>query len=250
MRSFPQLAACLLLFSISFLLNGCGGGDAPTANVPSESGSSGAVESGSSAAATAEPFDASKIEPIGELNEIGASSPNAITLDPSPQVRVETTAGSFTIKLNREKAPLTVDNFLRNYAEAGFYSGTIVHYVSDGFMVAAGGFLPDGQAKDTESAIRNEADNGLRNLKGSVAMARDPDSIDSATCQFFINLVDNQGLDHVPGKEDAFGYCVFGEVTDGFDVIEKIAHTETHDTELLTSTPVESIVIKSIELID
>jgi len=172
------------------------------------------------------------------------ASPAAAT----PEVLVKTSLGDIRLRLNAEKAPLTVDNFLSNYIERGFYDGTVFHYVDQGFMVAAGGYTAELAPKATRAYVKNEAANGLKNKRGTIAMARDPDHADSATSQFFINLVDNSSLD--PNGEQgavAAGYCVFGEVVEGMDVVDRIAGVQVADRGLFPKTPVSPVVIQSAE---
>ena len=150
-----------------------------------------------------------------------AASP-AIADDQHPRVRMSTTFGDIVLELDREKAPKTVENFL-SYVQEGYYEGTIFHRVIDGFMVQGGGFTQDYQKKPTHSPIENEARNGLKNLTGTVAMARTP-APHSATAQFFINVVNNDFLNSTP---DNWGYAVFGKVVEGMDVVDKIRRTPT-----------------------
>ena len=140
-------------------------------------------------------------------------------------VNMQTTLGTIVIELNAEKAPNTVANFLR-YAKEGFYNDTIFHRVIKGFMVQGGGFTKNFQQKEPHEAIRNEADNGLKNVKGTIAMARTP-APHSATAQFFINVVNNSFLDYKKPTRRGWGYAVFGKVTKGMDVVDKIEKTET-----------------------
>ncbi len=153
-------------------------------------------------------------------------------------VRFETTLGDFTVELDAESAPVSCNNFLR-YVDEGFFAGTIFHRVIPGFMVQCGGFTTDMKQKPAHSPITNEADNGLRNLRGSIAMARTND-LHSATSQFFINVVDNAFLDHRPGN---FGYAVFGRVGGGIDVIDKIAAAKTGRVGGHDDVPLEPIVV-------
>ena len=139
-----------------------------------------------------------------------------------PVVVLNTSQGAITLELDDEKAPVTVANFLE-YVDAGHYDGTVFHRVIDGFMIQGGGFEPGMKQKSTRAPIKNEADNGLKNDRGTIAMARTAQK-DSATAQFFINLKDNDFLNH--GSRD-FGYAVFGRVTDGMDVVDRIAKVET-----------------------
>lgn len=142
-----------------------------------------------------------------------------------PQVRLDTTLGPITIELAEDKAPKTVENFLA-YAREGFYNGTIFHRVIDGFMIQGGGFNTDFQQKPTRTPIVNEADNGLKNLRGTVAMARTSDP-QSATAQFFINVKDNAPLDYRSSTPQGWGYTVFGKVIDGMDTVDKIRKVAT-----------------------
>ena len=143
----------------------------------------------------------------------------------NPLVRLETTAGPVTVELFKDQAPKTVDNFL-NYVDSGFYDGTQFHRVIKGFMIQGGGFDKDGQRKATEAPIQNEADNGLSNRRGTLAMARTGNP-HSATAQFFINLVDNRNLDFSGKNQRGWGYAVFGKVTDGMNVVDNIARERT-----------------------
>jgi peptidyl-prolyl cis-trans isomerase A (cyclophilin A)/peptidyl-prolyl cis-trans isomerase B (cyclophilin B) len=163
-------------------------------------------------------------------------------------VLIKTSIGDIRVKLNAEKSPLTVENFLDNYVRRGYYSGTIIHYVKADDIIAAGGFTTQYEAKAPRAPILNEAANGLTNKRGTLAMARDPEFSQSATSQFFINLVDNPALDHrSPKSSEDFGYCVFGEIIAGMEVVDAIAAVQVHDEGDFISTPVEQITIVSIE---
>jgi cyclophilin family peptidyl-prolyl cis-trans isomerase len=142
-----------------------------------------------------------------------------------PQVELKTNLGIIVVELSPEKAPQTVANFLK-YAKDGFYDGTIFHRVIPGFMIQGGGFTPDFKQKPTRSPVRNEAENGLKNTVGTIAMARTSDP-HSATSQFFINLADTRDLDFRYPTEQGYGYCVFGKVVKGMDVVERIARVAT-----------------------
>ena len=158
---------------------------------------------------------------------------------------IKTNLGDIKIKLYSESAPITVTNF-KKYINEKFYDGTIFHRVIDSFMVQGGGFDTAGNQKATSDPIKNEAKNGLSNKRGTLAMARTMVT-DSATSQFFINLVDNNFLDY---KDDAnYGYAVFGEVVDGMDVVDKIAKVETGNHGVNQDWPVENVVINSIEMV-
>ena len=159
---------------------------------------------------------------------------------------METSMGTITLELNDEKAPETVANFVR-YAKEGHYDGTIFHRVIDGFMIQGGGFTKDMNQKETHEPIRNEAMNGLKNLRGTIAMARTM-VVDSATSQFFINLVDNDFLDFTSPTPQGFGYAVFGRVTDGMDVVDAIAKVKTGFNGPHQNVPEEPVVIKKVVL--
>ena len=160
---------------------------------------------------------------------------------------IETSLGTIRLELDEAKAPITVANFAE-YAKAGFYDGTIFHRVIDGFMIQGGGFTRDMDQKDTREPIRNEAMNGLKNLRGTIAMARTM-VVDSATSQFFINLVDNDFLDFSSPTPQGFGYAVFGRVTEGMDVVDKIAKVRTGFSGPHQNVPEESVVIKKVVVI-
>ena len=157
---------------------------------------------------------------------------------------METTMGTITLELDEAKAPETVANFVR-YAKDGHYDGTIFHRVIDGFMIQGGGFTKDMNQKETREPIRNEAMNGLRNDRGTIAMARTM-VVDSATSQFFINLVDNDFLNFTAPTPQGFGYAVFGKVTDGMDVVDAIAKVKTGFAGPYQNVPEEAIVIKKV----
>ena len=163
-----------------------------------------------------------------------------------PRVVLETSAGNITIELAASEAPLSVANFLQ-YVQAGFYSGTIFHRVIPDFMVQGGGFTADMTQKETRSTVRNEAGNGLKNLRGTVAMARRAEP-DSATAQFFINLTGNDFLDHQNDTPAGMGYAVFGHVTEGLEVVDKIAATTTTSVGPMSDVPAQPIVIKRATL--
>jgi len=152
------------------------------------------------------------------------TSPSAAA-EQAPRVRLETTMGNIVLELDRERAPVTVDNFLA-YVNDGFYDGTIFHRVIDGFMIQGGGFIADFSRKQTRAPIKNEADNGLKNARGSIAMARTRDP-HSASAQFFINMVDNAMLDYKAPDVRGWGYAVFGRVVEGIDVVDKIGTQAT-----------------------
>jgi cyclophilin family peptidyl-prolyl cis-trans isomerase len=177
------------------------------------------------------------------------TSPAAQTSAPqsgarNPIVVVETTAGAITIELFKEQAPVSVENFLR-YAGEGFYAGTIFHRVVPGYVIQGGGFTEDLTEKRTRPPIQNEATNGLKNRRGTVAMARTR-VLRSATSQFYINLADNPSLDHTGYSPDDFGYAVFGRVIEGMEVVDKIASSPTSDRGGMPNVPVTPVVIKGV----
>jgi cyclophilin family peptidyl-prolyl cis-trans isomerase len=166
-----------------------------------------------------------------------------------PVVQLETSLGSIKIRLDAEKAPGTVFNFL-SYVTAGHYDQTIVHQVYKGQGFLAGGYGVNLVEKPTRTPIRNEADNGLKNRKGTISMVRRPDSADSATCQFFINMADNPNLDFKAKTTAAgYGYCVFGEVVEGLDVVNAIGNVRVCDTKDFECTPEQAVVVKTIRQI-
>ncbi len=164
----------------------------------------------------------------------------------NPVVVIETSLGNITVELFPDKAPKTVANFL-SYVKDGFYSGTIFHRVIKDFMIQGGGLTVDMTRKPTKPPIPNEAGNGLKNVRGAVAMARTMD-VNSATSQFFIDVADKPGLDHRGESPDAFGYAVFGKVIAGMDVVDKIENTPTGTKGTYSNVPVTPVVIKAIVL--
>ena len=142
-----------------------------------------------------------------------------------PLVRLKTNFGDIVVELDKTKAPKSVDNFV-GYVNDGFYDGTIFHRVIDGFMIQGGGFTQDYKRKETKDTIENEADNGLKNLRGTIAMAR-TNMPHSASSQFFINVVDNDFLNYRSPTQDGWGYTVFGKVTQGMDIVDKIRKVPT-----------------------
>jgi len=163
-------------------------------------------------------------------------------------VVIETNYGDITVELNDEKAPVSVANFL-GYVDTLHYSDTIFHRVIKDFMIQGGNFTVDMTPKKNRAPIKNEATNGLRNLRGTIAMAR-TGVVDSATSQFFINLKDNGFLDHKNSSPQGFGYAVFGKVIKGMDVVDKIGSTQTHSFRSFRDVPVEPVVIRNISHIN
>ncbi|MBN1911176.1 MAG: peptidylprolyl isomerase [Pirellulales bacterium] len=207
--------------------------------------------------------DAAKNTPT---NEDGASRPWSDDLGGKkkrkdapalpPVVALVTSLGEIRVELDPKNVPLTVDNFL-HYVDEGYYSGTIFHRVDKGSAVLGGAYTPDlAEKPPTRFAVRNEADKGLKNTRGTIAMARQPDVIDSATSQFFFNLADNAMLDHKDKTAEGYGYCVFGRVTDGMDVLDKLSGVAVRDianpnpsnpnAAPMAGVPVETVLIKEI----
>jgi peptidyl-prolyl cis-trans isomerase A (cyclophilin A) len=156
-------------------------------------------------------------------------------------IRFETSLGDFTIEFFEKEAPLSVANF-KSYIDEGYFDGTIFHRIVPGFVIQGGGFTEDMAQKKTKAPVKNEADNGLKNKRGTLSMARTND-INSATSQFFVNLKDNDFLDHSRGN---FGYAVFAKVTEGMDVIDKIAAVATGRKKGFDDVPVEAITMTSV----
>lgn len=162
----------------------------------------------------------------------------------NPTVTLETNHGNITIELNPEAAPKTVENFLA-YAKEGFYDGTIFHRVIPNFMIQGGGFTADMNQKSTKAPVENEANNGLKNEVGTIAMARTSDP-HSATAQFFINVKDNGFLNFTAPTMKGWGYCVFGKVTEGLDIVQKIEKVATGNKSGHQDVPVEPVVIEKV----
>jgi peptidyl-prolyl cis-trans isomerase A (cyclophilin A) len=175
----------------------------------------------------------------GMVGVVGAAEKKSVVL-------MKTSLGNIKIELMQRESPITVKNFL-SYVEAGYYSGTILHRVIPGFMVQGGGFTSDMKVKKTGQPIKNEASNGLKNDRGTIAMAR-TSAPDSATSQFFINLVNNDNLNRP--LPDGHGYAVFGKVIEGMDVVDKIASVSTGVTMGFPNVPKTPVVIKSITVVE
>ncbi|MEN3338877.1 MAG: peptidyl-prolyl cis-trans isomerase [Acidobacteriota bacterium] len=187
--------------------------------------------------------------PAGSTKAVQAPPLQAPPLEPAPGNQVATIAtslGDITIELFNDKAPVSVENFVQ-YARDGFYTDTIFHRVKPGFMIQGGGFTPSFSEKPTRPPIQNEATNGLRNTRGTVAMARMA-ALRSATAQFYINVADNHRLDHTGYSPDEFGYAVFGRVLAGMDVVDRIAAVPTHSTDSMDDVPVQPVIIKSVQV--
>ena len=192
----------------------------------------------SSDGATSQPAPTSK--PTTQEKGMTSSAPAG-----NPVVVVETSMGTFKAELFADKAPITVENFVK-YVDSGFFDGLIFHRVIPDFMIQGGGFDPKMNQKETKAAIKNEARADVKNDRGTLAMAR-TSQVDSATAQFFVNLKDNDFLNHKDNTARGFGYCVFGKVTDGMDVVDKIAKVRTATSGMNENVPVETVKIISIK---
>jgi cyclophilin family peptidyl-prolyl cis-trans isomerase len=164
----------------------------------------------------------------------------------NPVVTLGTSMGNIRIELDAEKAPITTQNFL-DYVNDGFYDGLIFHRVIPGFMIQGGGFDSQMKQKQSKAPIKNEAANGLKNITGSIAMAR-TNVVDSATAQFFINVKDNDFLNHRNTSPDGFGYAVFGRVIEGLDVVRSIEKVKTGNRGMHQDVPVDAVVINSVKI--
>jgi cyclophilin family peptidyl-prolyl cis-trans isomerase len=190
---------------------------------------------------------AATTEKVGEKPSANPTASPSVNPSTNPSVEFQTSQGNFIVELYPEKAPKTVANFLQ-YVKDGFYENTIFHRVINRFMAQGGGFERDMTEKSTRAPIANESNNGLLNEPGTIAMARTMDP-DSATAQFFVNLADNQFLNYTSPDPELIGYCVFGKVTSGFDVVQKIGLSPTGNMGRNSDVPVRAITIKSVKLV-
>ncbi|GJM15433.1 MAG: hypothetical protein DHS20C13_07600 [Thermodesulfobacteriota bacterium] len=239
-----SIITMLILLPASFLLSGCNQDEASENNTVSETQTTPETTQEASSSETNEGAS----ETNSEENNSGDANSNEMSDDKAvenkggnPMLIIKTSKGDIKVELDQENAPISTDNFIA-YVQDGFYDGTIFHRVINGFMVQGGGFTTDMQQKSTNAPIKNEAENGLKNERGTLAMARTQD-INSATSQFFINLVDNAFLDN--GRRD-FGYAVFGKVVDGMDVVDAIAAVQTGPGDV----PQEQVVIESVTIVE
>lgn len=181
----------------------------------------------------------------GPVDEGSGEASPASRRDEPPRVAIETSLGDITVELDPASAPLTVGNFL-SYVDDGHYDGTIFHQAIADYVILGGGYTRELKERSVGLSIRNEAHNGQSNQRGTIAMARDGEVIDSGTCQFFINLGDNTSLDHQGRDAARYGYCVFGRVVAGMEVADAIAKVEVRDTDGFEQIPVQPVTIKSI----
>lgn len=196
------------------------------------------------------PFTAfAQTKPVSESKPVAPEAAAVTEAPANPKAMIKTSLGDITIELDAAKAPKSVENFVK-YAKDGFYDGTIFHRVIGNFMIQGGGFTPDLRQKPTRPSIANEAKNGLSNKRGTLAMARTPDP-NSASAQFFVNLVDNRNLDFVSDERaETWGYAVFGKVVEGMDVVDKIAATPTGAKGPFRSdVPTTDVVIEKVEIL-
>lgn len=177
-----------------------------------------------------------------------SSTQGTASMSTSPRVKLQTNAGDIVIELNAEKAPKSVENFL-TYAKEGFYNGTVFHRVIDGFMIQGGGFEPGLKQKQTHAPIENEANNGLKNDRYTLAMARTSDP-HSATAQFFINVSDNDFLNFSAPTANGWGYAVFAKVVEGTEVVDKIKGVKTGNRGFHQNVPAEDVVIEKAEVLE
>ena len=237
LSKYSFVLALLLVIPAVFYLTGCN--QEETQETPTET-STESTQSTEAAPAAETATDESSMEDT--TNDETSGNDEAVeNKGDNPVVIIKTSKGDIKVELDKENAPISTDNFLA-YVEDGYYDGTIFHRVINNFMIQGGGFTADGQQKPTKAPIKNEADNGLKNDRGTIAMAR-TGVVDSATSQFYINHVDNDFLNH--GKRD-FGYAVFGKVVDGMDVVDAIAAVQTGSGDV----PNEQIVIESVTVVE
>ncbi len=229
------LGLALISLIIACWLTGCGGGKIDA----KDAGNAAAASTGSDTAEAALPVTTTSARPR-------PAPPKPV----DPIVLIRTSAGDIQVQLFIEKAPTSVDNFLRNYALRHYYDGTIFHHVEAGSMIIGGGYTAELAPKETRASIYNESQSGLKNTRGTLAMIRDPDNTHSAASQFFFNLADNPDLDFQSDETDAgWGYCVFGEVIAGMDVIDTIGQASVQEQGDFAKVPVTPIVINSVEQI-
>lgn len=213
---------------------GCGGGNAPTAE----------IQGGSSPA----PVDAAAGSPAAPEGEIDWPPPTP-PVSLHPEVLIKTSQGDIVVRLDRERAPITVDNFL-SYIEQKFYDDTLIHFVAKDSMVLCGAYTREWREKPAGAPILCEAANGLTHRRGTIGMSRNPDDVHSATSQFFFSLTENEALNHQNDETvEGYGYCAFGEVTKGLDVLERISRLPTAEKAGLSSAPASDVVVQSVTIL-
>lgn len=200
---------------------------------------------GASAPSSAAASSASTATTGHDVVQVSAAAP---IVHRDPVVVLHTTLGNLYVQLHERQAPRTVANFL-DYARVGHYDGTLFHQVESGFVALGGAYDSDLKAKPVRYPVTNEAMNGLKNVRGALAMVRDPADPNSAASMFFINLADNPKLDHQGSTPEQYGYCVFGRVIDGLDVLEKLSAVKTSPVEGFTNMPTERVVLNSVRLV-
>ncbi len=232
-HSSTWIAAFGLILCLGMFATGCGSSDSvdlPSVSIGTDDA---AKETGGSQTVSTD------FNPEDNVSEFGGEE--------FPEVVLKTTMGTIRLKLDAKKAPATVDNFLTNYVATGHYDGTIFHYVQPEGMILGGLFDATMTPKSTRTEIQNEANNGLKNKRGTIAMSRDPNFIHSSTCQFFINCTDNSSFDYIgPDDSSSYGYCVFGEVVEGMNVVDAISKAEVDPSE---GRPTQCVEILSAERI-
>jgi cyclophilin family peptidyl-prolyl cis-trans isomerase len=233
----------IMVLAVGLCVSGCGTrtGDLPTASVPGP----GVPAAGGGKSPLHAKLDNEPLTLIANNQEF--QSPARAQDEFFPEVVIATTLGNIRLRLNAERSPRTVDNFLYNYVDTGYYAQTVFHFVEQGYLIAGGGYSVELQEKPAGTPIPCEANNGLSHRRGTLAMVRHPDFAHSATSQFFINVVDNPSLDHSPQPDNTVnGYCVFGEVVEGLDVVDRIAAVPVQQQGDFPNTPATPVVITSI----
>ncbi|QGJ69114.1 Peptidyl-prolyl cis-trans isomerase [Planctomycetales bacterium 10988] len=233
--NFKPLFNCILFPLILVVLSGCG---KETSNPPTSAALQNSIDD--SILSDTVPFEKTTDSSPGTSSSSTPLASQSETVQ--PVVLLKTSQGDIRIELDWENTPLTAENFL-NYVQEKHYDGTIFHQVIPGYLVLAGIFDDQGNEKASGVPIRNEAHKGGKNVRGSVGMARLPGAIDSATCEFYISLQENPALDHQGDEADAYGYCVFGKVVEGLDIVEKISNLDVKDQE--SFQPLETVLIES-----
>lgn len=249
-RRFVRLAA-VVSTSFAAVLAGCNKAaeETPTAAAPGTPATAAAPAARSGSPASAAPGDAIaqyQNRPTTNLSANGVRQVLHVEM-PSPVIVMKTSLGDIHLKLNQKAAPRTVSNFI-DYVVTKHYDNTIFHQIEGGYVVLGGTFDEKLRSKSVRYPIPSEASNGLKNLKGTIGMSRDPANPDSATSQFYINLADNPSLDRKSDKPEEAGFCVFGEVVQGLDVVQKIAEVQTAKINGFEKMPVQTVSVRSMKL--